>query len=281
MVDSADQNSGDIEGQTGGEERPLRWAPDEMSEQQRLSVAPPPSEPRGQSDELPPPPPQPLPSWEHLEEEGFASALFLTIKEVLFDPSATFSRMPREMALGRPLFFAVLLQTVAAMVGVFYQALWEMVFPSGQNPLQQIFQQMGINMPLPAGSEMVLLSLISIVLVPFFVIIWLFIWSGIVHLALMLVGGVNYGYEATFRTLCYVSGATAVLGLIPFCGVFPIAFVWSVVCSIIGLTQTQETSGGKATAAVLLPYLLCCCCIGAAIATLVAMFLPAIASGMR
>jgi hypothetical protein len=89
------------------------------------------------------------------------------------------------------------------------------------------------------------------------VVIGVFIGSGIVHLMLMLFGGQNYPFETTFRTLCYAHGSASPLGAIPFCGGL-IAAIWGVYAAIVGLSQTQEISTGKAAAAVLIPGLVCC-----------------------
>jgi hypothetical protein len=91
---------------------------------------------------------------------------------------------------------------------------------------------------------------------PFMIILGLFIWSGILHVFLMMVKGTKAGFEATFRVVSYSYG-TNVLNIIPFCGGI-IAWVWSIVLSIIGLKEAHETSGGKAAFAVLFPFLLCC-----------------------
>lgn len=87
--------------------------------------------------------------------------------------------------------------------------------------------------------------------------IGIFLWSGIVHLFLMMFGGANYGYEATFRVIAYTQCVTAPLVLIPICGQF-VQFICSLVFWIIGLSRIHDTSGGKAAGAVLLPFVVCC-----------------------
>jgi len=259
-----------------GGERPLRWAPEESFEPQRPSASLPPGEP-------PPLSPPPLPSWEQLEEKGLLSALFLSIKEVLFQPAETFSRMPRRIALGRPLVFAVMLGTLGAMITLLYSLLHQAVPPLGETlgatPTEatfgEILERLGIPAIMPGPTEMLVWQIGWVAMAPIWIAIWAFVWSGIVHLLLMLLGGARHGYETTFRTLCYVKGATSMLALIPFCGAFPIAFVWAIVCSIIGLTHSQETSGGKAAAAVLVPYLFCCCCLTASVGPIVISLLRA------
>jgi hypothetical protein len=89
------------------------------------------------------------------------------------------------------------------------------------------------------------------------VILGLFIWSGLVHLVLMLLGGATFGYEATLRTIAYAQGSAAPLGVIPFCGGL-ISGLWGLVAAVIGLAEMQEISIGKSAAAILIPVIVCC-----------------------
>lgn len=284
MSDARDRNGGqwDVRGQD--EERPLRWAPGESSEQPQVSALSPEGGSLGESGEPPPPPPPPLPSWERLEEEGIFRALFLTIKEVLIEPVETFARMPREPVLGRPLLFAVLLGTAGTVVLTLYNMVWNAVLPPEQMDYQELYERISeaTGIPLATFETIFRVSpILAIVLAPIFIVISAFIWSLIVHLFLTLFGGANHGYETTFRTLCYVKGAVAVFALIPICGQFPIGWIWGIVCSIIGLTQSHETDGGRAAAAVLVPYLFCCFCIAVLVIGVGFVFLPVITSAAR
>ena len=90
---------------------------------------------------------------------------------------------------------------------------------------------------------------------PFFVILWLFLVSGILHVFLLLVKGANAGFEATFRTVCY-SESAYILAVLPLCGWF-FAWIWSLVLIIIGLKEAHQTTGGKAAFAALFPLVLC------------------------
>jgi hypothetical protein len=96
-----------------------------------------------------------------------------------------------------------------------------------------------------------------IVLIPVLVIMGMFIWSGILHLCLMIVGGAKKPFETTFRVVCFSSGSTSLLSMIPICGGW-IAGVWNIVLECIGLARSHETDTGKAVLAVLLPMIVCC-----------------------
>jgi len=106
------------------------------------------------------------------------------------------------------------------------------------------------------------------------VLLGIFIWSAIVHLFLMLVGGANTGFASTVRVVAY-SSTVQIVQVIPLCG-GTIAAVWALVLYIIGLAIAHRTTQGKSALAVLLPLALCCVCV----AILVAAFGAAIAAAI-
>jgi hypothetical protein len=95
-------------------------------------------------------------------------------------------------------------------------------------------------------------AVVYIVFVPVMVIVGMFVASGILHLCLMIVGGAKKPFETTFRVVCFSSGSTYLLSMIPFCGGL-IAGVWNIVLECIGLARAHEIDTGKAVMAVLLP----------------------------
>ena len=107
------------------------------------------------------------------------------------------------------------------------------------------------------------LSVLYMIIAPFFIIMGLFIISGIYHLIFMMLGWAKRDFEATFRAVAYSAGP-AIFFIVPFCGSI-IGWVWSAVLTIIGLKLMQETTGGKAALVYFLPAILCCCfiCIAA------------------
>jgi hypothetical protein len=99
----------------------------------------------------------------------------------------------------------------------------------------------------------------------------------------MLFGGLKYPYETTFRATAYAHGSALPLSFIPFCGGL-IGGIWGIVVLIIGLAQMQETTIGKAAAAVLVPIVLCCglaFVFAATIATMAGFAAAGAASGLH
>src|SRR5438046_9139617 len=70
-------------------------------------------------------------------------------------------------------------------------------------------------------------SVAVIILLPLFIVIGLFIGSGIVHLCLMIVGGANKPFETTFRVIAFSQGSAGPLPIIPFCGGV-VSCVWAI-----------------------------------------------------
>jgi hypothetical protein len=193
---------------------------------------------------FPEPPPPPLPpggSGPPWESAGMSLQSFIdTAKGALTDPVVTFAQMRREGGLGPPLIFYI----VGMLVGVIGSMLWNVVGFGG--------------MPFggPSAGEAVG-GMALVVFVPIVATIGLFIGSLIIHFALGLFGGQKYPYETTFRTMAYAFGASQPIAIIPFCGGI-IGAIWGLIAAVIGLAQTQETSTGKAAAAVLTPTVICC-----------------------
>ena len=96
-----------------------------------------------------------------------------------------------------------------------------------------------------------------IIAMPFLIILFTFLYAGVLHLALKLFGGANQRFESTMRALCYVSGATGVFYLVPFCGAY-VAFIWAIVALCIGLGRVHDTTAEKGVGATLVSTVVCC-----------------------
>lgn len=199
--------------------------------------------------------------WERRAEAGFFSALFETIRLVLLEPKAAFGAMRQTGGLGAPLFFFVLIGTVGGVAGIFYQAVFNSV-ESGASPEQQAVAAM-LTSTVAIG--------LTIMLLPIFLAGLAFLSAGLVHLALIILGGAKRPFEATFRVACYAGGATAVLQLLPICGAI-VASVWNLICMVIGLSEVHGIGKGRAAVAVLLPSIVCCGLLLAGVVALVAAF---------
>jgi hypothetical protein len=141
--------------------------------------------------------------------------------------------------LKEPLAFGLLLGSLGGMVGLFWQFL---VFSAGLSPLTEpFFDRFAVG----------LVFLIILGFIPAVVILAMFLYSGVLHLLLLAVGGGKRGYEATFRVVSYSQAAQA-WGLIPFIGGW-IGSLWQVIVQIIGLREIHGTSYLRVIIAFLIP----------------------------
>lgn len=192
--------------------------------------------------------PAPIP-W---EQPGYPAGkgLIETIQLFFMRPHEGYGRMPTTPDLVRPLLYYIGIGWLAMAISQVYDLAFKSVFPSMWGDK---LSELGF-----AGGG-VFGSVVLIVIAPLVLLVWLFIWTAIVHLFLMMLGGATAGFLTTCRVICY-AGTTNLLSLVPVCGGL-VGAIWGLVLEIIGLSVAHKTSYGKAALAVLLPLLLCCACV--------------------
>ena len=184
-------------------------------------------------------------AWEDPSTRWTVHGLLSSLKGSLFAPATYFRTMNVTGGITDPMLYALITGMVSWMIYYF----WMIVL---HDPLSSYLPTGASDFSAFQGGGIV----VAAVLAPFMLIASLFIWSGILHLLLMLVRGAQNGFEATFRVVCYSIGAYVFL-MIPFCGAV-ISGLWTIVIAIIGLKEAHGTTGGKATFAVLFPLIMCC-----------------------
>ena len=226
------------------------------------------TDPGAMQPTAPPPPSPPLGPqgnpWERRDTLGFGSAFIEAIKLFVTSPAEAFAQTKRSGDYASPLIFAVLVGWIGMAIG----QLWGMLFNASMFSMfpGEMGDQMGAMAATSIGA-----FIGTLILAPIFVAIGLFIWSGLLHLCVMLVGGLGEstsGFEGTFRVVSYVTVAQFA-NIIPVVGGL-IALVWSIILGVIGLTDLHRTTQGKATAAILIPIAVCCVCAMVLGATLAA-----------
>jgi hypothetical protein len=192
--------------------------------------------------------------WERRRTIGFAAGLTETTQQVLMSPETFFRGLRPTGGIADPLLYGLIVSYIGLVAGSVYNAVFNATFGSafsnfGDRP------ELARVMPFIQGGAGLVVNLI---LGPIFIAVGLFIWSGILHLLLLLLGGGGRGFEGTFRVLAYAA-ATNLIQIVPLCGGF-VGGVYGIVLAIIGLSEVHGDSKGKTAAAVLLPLVLCCCC---------------------
>jgi hypothetical protein len=190
------------------------------------------------------------PAWEN-PNLGLASRFIETVKPVFARPTEFFRTMRLEGDFLRPLYFGVIVGSVVGFAALLLQIVVQgfaliPAFSSGRNTEEAI-----AGFAVFAGT-----MLCMMVLMPVFAAGGLFMQAGILHLCLMVMGGANKGFEATFRVCCYAT-AINLLAIIPCVGGY-IAGPWIIVAQIIGVINAHETDTWRGVMAVLLPMIVCC-----------------------
>jgi hypothetical protein len=177
--------------------------------------------------------------WERREELGLWRGIFRTLRAVFLSPEGLFRTMNIRASMSETLAFGLLFGSIGVMFGFFWQFL---LMPEkvtlfshalfGQYTAQAVF-------------------VCILVLSPLFVILQMFVTSGIIHLLLLLVRGGKNGFPATFRVVSY-GQAIHIWGLLPYIGSL-IGNLWYLVVQIIGLREIHDTSYGRVIVALFIP----------------------------
>ncbi len=181
-------------------------------------------------------------------QQPFLDGFVETLKLMVTAPREAYSRMEPEADISRPLIYAVLLGWIGIIAGQVYNLLFQGAW------LRALASRMH-GLPLGASG---LAAVAIIVLAPVIIVVGLFIWAGLVHLSLMLVGGATRSFTATLKALAYAQTAS-LAQLVPMCGGI-IGMIWALVLQVFGIAAAHDTSEGKAVVAVLLPIVVCCLC---------------------
>jgi hypothetical protein len=173
----------------------------------------------------------------------FLTRLLNTVALAFSNPVRLFSNLPAD-DIGAPVLYQVIIGTLAVWLGLFWQVLIGGAFGlAGEFPPEAFVLNAGVRF-------------VFAVFAPVFVVVGLFISSGIFHLMLLLFGDGARGFGVTIRAVAY-GGTPALLGVVPFCGGI-IGGVWGMVLQILGASYGHPTEGWRATLAFLMPAIFCC-----------------------
>jgi len=205
--------------------------------------------------------------WERRSEIGVIQALIDTWKTSMFSPESFWSTVRPDGPWQDSIYYAWIIIGIGALIQVPLRSLqsaqirrvleqlqdsMKNIPPDAQDAINRVLDHLG-GASLASGIFGFIMTLI-------FYPVLLFIGSAILHLFCMLFGCAKNGYWATFRVSAYATSPLVFYG-IPCLGF--IAWVYSLVLSILGIARVQDSTVGRATAAALSPVVLsCCCCCG-------------------
>jgi hypothetical protein len=214
----------------------------------------------------PAPPPSPVP-WERRSELGTWPALVETVKLVLFDPQRFFANLRYDSAEGVHLYF-FLTAVVPQMLGTL---LFQLSGAQRQQfeQLQRVYEQAGQEEAARGIAEAarVVESLSGpgvvaavLLLLPPITFASLYLFAGLAHGILLLLGKAQGDFTATLKVFAY-SGTPGLFSILPSCG--PLLYWgWATVLQIMGLAPAHRATAGTAAVAVFGFHfvLLCCFC---------------------
>ncbi len=205
--------------------------------------------------------------WEERHKLGLFRGYWETTKAVMLRPDQSFGGLsPETGKWWDPLSYAIISNYLGVSgIAAFYLLMFGI---GGVAAYLDKSSKSSASLGVAEAVAIVGIIVFFLVMVPIGAILGAFVWGGVEHLMLKLVGVNTRGFEATVRGACY-SAAPAVLGLVPVCGSY-VHPVWGIVCRIFAYRGVHKTTGGKATAAVLIPVGLCCVGGVAAYALLIA-----------
>lgn len=194
---------------------------------------------------------QTLLHWEQRDRLGFFRAFWESLKLSMLEPGRFYDSVPASGGYGSPLLYGL----ICMSLGVVFSTLYQFLFQGFG-----VFLQYIANLPLGdamMGSGLTLLIGVGAIIgSPISSFINLFLFSGIYHLFLMMMGSGQNRYEATFRAYAYAQGPQ-LLQIVPLFGTFA-ALIWQYVILVIGFKKLQQASTAQALGAALLPMVLIC-----------------------
>jgi hypothetical protein len=193
--------------------------------------------------------------WERRDSLGFGTAFVENLKLFITSPGEAFAQTRKQGDFASPLIFAVIVGWLGAVIG----QLWGMLIGSSVLSVlpAELGDTAGVFMATSVGG-----LFLSLILAPFYITVGLVIISALLHLCLVMVGGLGTseaGFEGTFRVVSYASVAQ-LAQLVPAVGGM-ITAIWTLVLVVIGFTRLHGTEQGKAVTAVLIPVGVCCVCV--------------------
>ncbi len=227
----------------------------------------PPNPPAGQPPSSPPadPPPRDPPPrdpiarsgnpWDRRVQLGWLKGLIECVKVFVFHPSRAYAQTLEKGDLAGPLIYALIIGWISAAFGV----LWQVVFGSWMLTFLpvELSDQIATYM-----AHTWIGFAAQLLLLPFYITLSLLFMSAVIHVSMLLVGGLSKsraGFEGTLRAGAF-SSVSNLANVVPIVGGL-IALVWSGILGVIGLASLHRTTPGRAVLALCLPAVLCCVCI--------------------
>lgn len=194
--------------------------------------------------------------WKKRTQIGFVDAFIKNVTEILTNPVQFFQKIKTDGDWVSMILWVVI---IAWIIG-FFGFIWSSIFHISFMPFMSKFSRFGYGMPMGFG---VFSSFIfTFVLAPVWSLIGFFIGTALIHIAALIFGDGEKGFEMTANACCYAY-TPYLLGIIPYCGSI-IGGIWSFVLLVIGLKYGHKTETWKAIMAPLIWVILFTLCFAIA-----------------
>jgi hypothetical protein len=178
-------------------------------------------------------------AWENRQFLGIFNAFGDTLQKSLFTPTKFFRTVSPVGGVGAAILYAVIIGTLSSAVAM----MWHYAsFSPADIAIVSSWQ-----IPPLAGYVWAA----GLMIVPLLIVAATLIRGLILHLSLALIGGGSRDLGATLKVVSYAASASA-FNVFPFVGA-PIAFLWRVALTVIGLREVHRITTVRAFVAWLLP----------------------------
>jgi hypothetical protein len=181
--------------------------------------------------------------WENLAEHGFFRGVWATVKGAVFSPTEFFRSMPLGGGIGKPMGFYILLTVFSTAL----QTIWNSLLFDALDQRFQFPPELAEHFRASLGQSLLGLA----VVVPALAVLYIFAFSGIMHLGLRTMNAASGRFEGTLRAMAYTN-AVGVFSLIPFLGPL-IGMFWWMVIYLVALKEVHRATLGRVLLAIHLP----------------------------
>jgi hypothetical protein len=176
-------------------------------------------------------------AWE--SGEGFLGSFLKTVKECLFSPIQFYRRVANGNEYWSPLLYGIICNIIGSGVNILWAWYFWFTF-SHYLPIPPLLRDLTFS-----HTAFKLISL------PFLAAFFIFFYTAVVHVCLIIVGGNKSGFRSSFRAVSYAFSGD-LLRIIPLLGSIG-GWVYCLILAIIGARECHNISTGRAVLAVLLP----------------------------
>ncbi|MBS2029807.1 MAG: YIP1 family protein [Deltaproteobacteria bacterium] len=193
---------------------------------------------------------------------GWFNAAMATWKQSVFDPNKFFQGLKPGPDAGGAVGYACAVLAVGGLLAGIMGVLQSL---AQRAQMEQLHEQLSQMPPearqfMDAFMKLAEPGIGTVLLTPVMSVIGFFITAGLLHVALMIVGGNKHGFTATLRAVGYAQGPV-LFNVVPFCGGMA-AWIWVLVLTVMAMAGVHGISIGRSIGAYAVMFFgLCCLCI--------------------